>query len=844
MAETTKKATAEEKADVPMVEFTIDGRKARVPKGTTVLKAALAMGIDIPFFCWHPKLKPVGACRMCYVEIEGRPKLEVSCATEAMEGMVVHTNSDLVKRGRRAIIEFTLINHPLDCPTCDKGGECDLQDLTFRHGYDDSRFDFSKYRFVDPETKTTFDDVRIGPEIVLNRNRCILCYKCVRANKEAFGEYDLGSYERGNITEINAAPGEQVDNPFSGNLVEICPVGALTNTDWRYQIRVWLTKTSPSICNFTSSGANITFYKEDHKNHVYRVTSRMNDDIDDGWLADITRYGYQIVNSPERLKTPKIKKGGQQVEATWEEALETIHKRFTDIKEKKGSVCIGGLAAPNLDNATLFSFQKFFRKVLKSNNIDFRNDYRMLPKGNDSNYGILASRPFKIADIDDSDVILTFGSDVIREYPNLYLRIRKAVNFNQSRVFVVAPYAQKAADVAEAELVYTPGTGEVIVNALCLALIDGGFVDASRVGDLKSKIAPGTVTEAAKICGVDEESIRLAARALANARKATVIVGDMVARSTVREEIAAALCNLNKLVGIDTKGQIAALAKYANSRGADRLGAVAAPNAKVVSQLKELWGEYPDCVPLNTDAMFAAMKKEEIVGMFILGGNPMLLYPDREFVRESLEKVDFLVACDLFETETTEIADVVLPLASWAEYTGDYVNLEGRVQTALQAIRPRHKSRPGFAIMEDLAKVFNVELFENNAACDHEISRVLELDSSIPWPTDYLRVAPFELQIPKDYPSALFVCDDHHHRGHLTEKAESLTNFSPKHRLSNGDLVRVESEVGKVIVPAKISEHLRNDVLLVPRNFSTTPVTSLLMRKKRIDRVRITRVDE
>lgn len=212
---------------VETVTFTIDGRTATVAKGTTVLQAALGMGIDIPFFCWHPKLKPVGACRMCYVEIEKMPKLQVSCATECTNGMIVFTNSDKVKQGRKAVIEFTLLNHPLDCPTCDKGGECDLQNLTFAHGYDDSRFEFNKLRKIEDNVGTTFDDIKIGPEIMLNRNRCILCYKCVRANKEAFGEYDLGAFERGNHTEINSAPGQQVDNPFSGNLVEICPVGAL-----------------------------------------------------------------------------------------------------------------------------------------------------------------------------------------------------------------------------------------------------------------------------------------------------------------------------------------------------------------------------------------------------------------------------------------------------------------------------------------------------------------------------------------------------------------------------------------------------------------------------------------
>ncbi|MEW5993638.1 MAG: 2Fe-2S iron-sulfur cluster-binding protein, partial [Candidatus Zixiibacteriota bacterium] len=398
------------------VTLTIDGRSTSVPRGTTVLKAARQLGIHIPTFCWHPKLKAVGACRMCYVEIEKFPKLQVSCATEATEGMVVHTASDKVKQGRRAVIEFLLTNHPLDCPTCDKGGECDLQDLTFAHGFDDGRFAFRKHRWTDETVRTTFDDVRIGPEIILNRNRCILCYKCVRANKEAFGEYDLGAYERGSITEINAAPGQPVDNPFSGNLVEICPVGALTNNDWRYKIRVWLTGTVASIDNYFSSGSNILLYKEDHKNHIYRVTSCCNDDVDDGWLPDVTRYGYQVANSPERLKQPLVKKEGKQVPATWDEALEIITTRFKEIREKKGGVCIGGLASPHLDNSSLYCFSAFFRKVFKSNNIDFRCDYPMLPDRPDSLFSILCSQPFRIADIDDSDVIVTFGSDLIREH--------------------------------------------------------------------------------------------------------------------------------------------------------------------------------------------------------------------------------------------------------------------------------------------------------------------------------------------------------------------------------------------------------------------------------------------
>jgi len=300
------------------VTLTIDGQQVSVPRGTTVLDAARSLGIEIPTFCWHPKLKPAGACRICYVEIEKARTLMVSCATEVGPDMVVHTASEKVLQGRKAVLEFILMNHPLDCPTCDKGGECDLQNITFKHGVDDSRFDFKKYRHI-RDKNSTFDDLRIGPEIIRNQNRCILCYKCVRANKDIFGEQDLGAYQRGNITEINTPPGEQVDSLYSGNLVEICPVGALTNSDWRYKIRVWKTQTVDSVCSYCADGCNLTLWK--NKQKVYRVTSRRNDSIDEGWICDVGRYGYQVPMTEDRLTTPLIKKGDAQVPATWEEAL-------------------------------------------------------------------------------------------------------------------------------------------------------------------------------------------------------------------------------------------------------------------------------------------------------------------------------------------------------------------------------------------------------------------------------------------------------------------------------------------------------------------------------------------
>lgn len=846
-------STTTQQQAVKTVTLTINGQSVTVPKGTTVLQAALGAGIHVPTFCWHPKLKSVGACRICYVEIEKMPKLQVSCATEAMDGMVVKTESDQVKQGRKAVIEFILANHPLDCPTCDKGGECDLQNLTFAHGIDDSRFEFIKRRHLESDVPSTFDDLRIGPEIMLNRNRCILCYKCVRSNKEAFGEYDIGAFERGNAMEINAAPGEQVANPFSGNLVEICPVGALTNSDWRYQIRVWLTQTTPSIDIFNSSGTNILFYKEEHKNRIFRTTSRPNDAIDDGWLPDVARYGYQIVHSPDRLKKPLMKKGSGQVQVEWDEAIATIARRLTEIDDAKGCVCIGGLASPTLDLDSLHSFNKFMRKVIGTNNLDFRVDYRSLPEKPDSPFSILSSQPFTIADIDTSDVIFVFGSDLVKEHPNEYLRIRKARNFAHPIIYSATSHHVKSADVADRELIYTPGTEEVFVNALCLAAIEDGPASGS-VDELKKMISPADLGSAAKACGVSVDDVRALAKTLAGGKKITFIVGDQITLSKDREIIAASVCNLNRLLNISGRGQIAALARYANSGGADKLGLIPNPNPSVKEELSRIWGGFPDGRGYHTEGMFSQMLKGELDGMVIMGANPAGMYPDHEAVYEALEKLDFLVVADMFETETTALADVVLPLSSWAEYAGRYVSLEGRVQTAERAIKPVFESKPASVMLAEIATAARKPLFSSNRERDEEIDALLAVNTVCPWPTEFFDVRPAASEKDAAYPIMLVIGDDPHHRGYLTEKAPSLVRFcsdayielSPelaeKYKVEDGDAVRVESKYGKLMAPVRVSRVLEGDVAFLPRNFSATRANNLVSCKARVDWIRINKV--
>lgn len=835
------------------VTLTIDGREVTVPKGTTVLEAAKAIGIEIPTFCWHPKLKSVGACRMCYVEIEKTPKLQVSCATEATPGMVVHTESEKVRQGRQAVIEFILLNHPLDCPTCDKGGECDLQDVTFKHGTDDSRFDFDKYRFI-RDRKSTFDDYRIGPEIIRNQNRCILCFKCVRANKEIFGQNDLGAYQRGNITEIDAPPGQMVDSIYSGNLVEICPVGALTNTDWRYKIRVWNTEKVNSICSYCADGCNLTLWKD--RAHVYRATSRRNDAIDEGWICDIGRYGYQIANPESRLTNPLIKRGDRQVPATWEEAIGLIARKFKEIKEHKGGVCIGGLISPALDSVSLYSFSKLFRTVLHSNNIDYRTDYKMLPEKYGDLFSHMASLNFKISEIEKSDLILVVGSNLVNEHPIVNLRVRKAVTQKGAALYTLNPMVTQSADISVDEMIFNVGTLEALLNGICLSLIEQKPASLPINPDtFKAMIEPNILRDASRLSGIAAERIGSLARALSRAKNISLITGEHINGSPARQTLAAALNNLAVLSGIYERGQIGLLPKYSNSRGAEILGIRPHLSKDMIEKLRALWDYYPENEGLAADRMILTAQKEEIDSLFIIDSNPLAAYPDGQFIKAGLEKLDFLVVADLYESNTTEMADVVLPLSSWAEYKGSFINLEGMMQYFDGAIKKVGNSLPAYEIISRIASELKEPICDSFDQLGAEMATLL--NPNLPEDKPELREAKYiEEKIDPEYPVPLFVVDDLHHFGHLTEKCRSLAAFcsepylelSPsiakKLEAENGTMIRVESEVSKVILPVKISEHVDNEVVLVIRNFVSTPVNSLQMRKRRIDRVKLSRVEK
>ena len=353
-----------------LVTLTIDGETVRAPKGTSILEAARSVGISIPYYCYHPGVSVVGSCRMCLVEVERMPKLQPSCATSVSEGMVVRTQTPEALRNRQSVLEFLLLNHPLDCPVCDQSGECELQNYYMTHGRYDPRFN---------ENKTKRDKARpIGPFVILDQERCILCTRCVRFTAEISKTAELGVIDRGHRSEIDIFPNVELNNRYSGNVVDICPVGALTDRDFRFQCRVWFLGRTPSICPGCSRGCNIEIHYNErfnaryHDRRVHRLKPRYNRDVNGFWLCDEGRYAYRAIDSPDRLKAPKVKWDGSLREVEWAEAIQTTVAALRETLDRHGPDAVAVLASPQMSNEELYALRRLFRNLLKVDRIGYQ----------------------------------------------------------------------------------------------------------------------------------------------------------------------------------------------------------------------------------------------------------------------------------------------------------------------------------------------------------------------------------------------------------------------------------------------------------------------------------------
>ncbi len=686
-----------------LVKVTIDGREALVPKGTLLTDAAKQVGIDIPVFCYQEKMHPVGACRMCLVEIEKVPRLQTACTTPVTDGMVVKTDTPAVVKARKGVLEFLLTNHPLDCPVCDKGGECPLQDTTFKYASDRSRFGEEKRHFEKP--------IRLSPLIVLDRERCILCTRCVRFQREIAGDETLTLINRGSRSYVGVMPGRVFDSPFSGNTIELCPVGALTSAKFRFKARSWELKKTPSICAQCSVGCNIKV--ESRADVVLRLTSRENAGVDDGWLCDRGRFTYEYLNDPGRLVTPFVRRSGKLVPATWEEALETVVRRLRQIKLANGGQALGGLISAGATNEELYLFQKLFRGVLGSNNLDYglHGAYTAPEVGPDAASGTIAS-------LESAQVILLAGADPIDQQPVLDLRLKKAVRRKGAKLVGVGSKSTDLAKLGNPWLRVPEGAEAAVVNGILRMILAeslAGDAAEGRLGDRYDEVARAvasyTPEKVQEIAGVSPETLRSVAQLLVSTtRLAILFPRPLPGAPAGLQEACGRLAQVTGSL-LEQGGDLYPLGTESNSQGAIDMGLLPKllPGQERLSKenldrLEKLWGLRPPAEPgLTGLQMVDAAAEGRLKALFVAGLDPAG-HTDADRVKEALSHLDLLVVQDIFMTPTAQVADVVLPAAAFAEKEGTFTNLERRVQRLQAAVSAPGEARSGWQILADVAR--------------------------------------------------------------------------------------------------------------------------------------------
>jgi NADH-quinone oxidoreductase subunit G len=634
---------------VNWVTFSIDGREVTAPEGSMLVDGAKYGDVEIPVFCYEPKLgQPVGACRMCLVEIEGIPKLQTGCSTAVKDGMVVHTQTARVHEAQRAVVEFLLINHPLDCPVCDKGGECPLQDITYGWGPGTSRFIEPKRHFKKP--------LELSPLIAIDRERCILCYRCVRFSQELSEDYQLILHERGAHSYVGTFDGHPYVAPFSGNIIELCPVGALTSRAYRFRARPWDIEGAGTVCTMCPAQCNVTLTVRDER--VMRVLGRDHDEVDDGWLCDKGRFAYQSVHVDERLVEPMVREGTELMPASWEKALAAAAGAL-----KRAGGRSAALAGGETTNEEAFLLQRLFRDTLGSGNLAARPGGE-LPADVAAalaNPALQASVP----DLEYAHAVLVLDCDPIDDAPVLDLRIRKGVRRNGVKVAVASARPTALDARADSVLRFAPGGAEALLVAM----------DSVFSGD------DGNLGGAATAAGSNAAAVREFVDWLRGAGEELVIV---YGERAISPQAARGLLNLAGRLGL--RGRAGAglleLPSSANGRGLREAGF--AP------------GHGPGFAPvepagLDARGIAAGLADGSVATVWLHHADPVRTFPDRALWEKALGTAQTVIAVESVLTDTVrEHADVVFPAEAYAEKEGTLVHPDGRVQRLRRAIgRPR-----------------------------------------------------------------------------------------------------------------------------------------------------------
>jgi NADH-quinone oxidoreductase subunit G len=624
------------------VTFTVDGKKLTAPAGTLLIDACKAAGIEIPAFCYYPNLSLQAACRMCVVRIEKMPKLQTACTTPVAEGMVVQTETDEVKQARKATIELLLGNHPLDCPVCDAGGECELQDMTFKYGAGESKY---------IETKQHREEQQWSPVVYFDRPRCILCYRCVRVCGEGMDVWALGVQNRGVTSVIAPNEGDHLDCEECGMCIDICPVGALTSGTYRYKTRPWEMNHVGTVCTHCGDGCKTTLgvRRADDGIEIVRGDNRDKSGINNDFLCIKGRYAFDFANHTERLTKPLVRGvDGKLAPVSWDYAIDYTAKKLAEIRDSRGGKAIGVIGSNRTTNEEAYLLQKFARTVLKTNNIDHHRtaDYPAFASALKGHAGREAS----LRDFITAPAILLLGNDPTDEHPALAWQIRSNVRLNHARLYVANHREIKLRRQAKGAVQISPTDYSALIEYL------GG-----KDGALATDDATASFREAIR----KEESLLIAFGSEFRGRDIQALV-----------EFGLSLPNT----------KFACLGDYVNSRGASDLGLLPdlLPGYVSVASPDQFGSEYagmPATPGLDTARMLDAAGGGELAALYVVGSNPVARYG---FDGAALKNT-FLIVQDMFLTETAVAADVVFPAANLYEKSGTVTNTYGDLQLVKKA---------------------------------------------------------------------------------------------------------------------------------------------------------------
>jgi NADH-quinone oxidoreductase subunit G len=651
------------------VTFEVDGREVTAAEGSMLVDAAKLGDVEIPYFCYEPKLgPPVGACRMCLVEIEGMPKLQTACSTAIKDGMVVITTSDKVKQAQNAIVEFLLVNHPLDCPVCDKGGECPLQDISYGWGSGRSRFIEPKRHFKKP--------LLLSPLVAIDRERCILCYRCVRFSQEVAEDHQLAFLERGDHTFVGTHDGRPYVGPFSGNIIELCPVGALTSTAYRFRARPWDVEGAGSLCTFCPSQCNIEFTVRDDTK-VLRVLARDNEEVDDGWLCDRGRFGYEQVHAEDRIDAPHVRDGGSLRAVPWERALDVAAAALERSGERTAAI-----AAGETTNEEGFLLQRLLRDGLGSPHVESRPAGALDP----AQARLLAApeRTAAVSDIDHAAAILVVETELQDEAPIIDLRVRKAVRRHGGRLVVLTSRPSTLDPVATAAPRFAPGAAEAALGALAAAL------GSPRAGAGTERLA-----EAA---GAVASELEAAAAVLRDAEDVVVIWGERVAQGKRgRQALESLLAVAGALEVERPEGSgLLEIPASTNGRGLREVGCAATLGPGLAD---------PPAAGMGAPEIARALAEGELSALVLAHADPIREFPEQGLWERALSGATAVIAFSDFLTPSLEKhATVVFPAESYAEKEGTLTHPDGRLQRVRQAIARRGEVRAGWRVLGELCE--------------------------------------------------------------------------------------------------------------------------------------------